>query len=486
MVAVLLGSRRINSIGAGCAAVATASLVATTGGPTRLGVYEIVIASMKGLWLSWLVGSVIFSGLFFREVASGLQGRSNTPQTRNTLPRKRLFVSCFLIGPFTEAATGFGVGQVATAATLRDLGLTPVSVVLLGLFSQILVPWGAMANGTVVGAAFARLSTRELGTYSAVLTAPLLLGWLLVFWRIAAGAGIAASWAERQSELLFIFLIGILLVAANRVIGPEVAAMAVLGPMIVWEFWRNESPDRQRWWSGLRFALPYMALISGLAMTRASPTLTGWLAHLVTFRPFSGSPPWSPLLHPATWLAGVGFATAVLSRRIHKVADTAATAWRHGRRAVLTIAVFLVAAGILSDSGIAAAFAQGLRRLLGTFAPVAVPALSGAFGFLTGSSNATNGLLMATQAGVAAHGDVPLVWVAALQNTAAAALTMLSPARVATGCALVGEKGIEGEVYGQAWPLAGMALVVLSAAAMVFVLAYDAGGLLARISMGVR
>ncbi|WP_204313557.1 L-lactate permease, partial [Klebsiella michiganensis] len=67
--------------------------------------------------------------------------------------------------------------------------------------------------------------------------------------------------------------------------------------------------------------------------------------------------------------------------------------WRHGRNSVLTIAVYLVVARIMADSGMAAALALGLRQVLGPFAALATPWLAGTFGFLTGSSNASNGLL---------------------------------------------------------------------------------------------
>ncbi|MBA2674523.1 L-lactate permease, partial [Ramlibacter sp.] len=188
-------------------------------------------------------------------------------------------------------------------------------------------------------------------------------------------------------------------------------------------------------------------------------------------RPFEGSPAWSPLLHPATWLVVVGVATAIVSRRARAVLPSAQRAWANGSKAVLTIGLFLVAAMVLADAGIAAALAQGLQQALGPFAVIATPLLAGTFGAVTGSSNATNGLLMASQVALAADGRIPLAWIAALQNSAAAALTMLSPARVATGCALAGQRDLEREVYRRAWPLGAAALAVLVACAVGLLLA---------------
>ena len=142
--------------------------------------------------------------------------------------------------------------------------------------------------------------------------------------------------------------------------------------------------------------------------------------------------------------------------------------WFHGKRAVITISIYLIIARILADSGIAAALSQGLGHILGPFAALATPWLAGAFGFLTGSSNATNGLLMASQVHIFENGGIPRAWIAAIQNTAAAALTMLSPARVAMGCALVERKDLEREVYRQGWMLGATPLVILTLAAALF------------------
>ena len=51
----------------------------------------------------------------------------------------------------------------------------------------------------------------------------------------------------------------------------------------------------------------------------------------------------------------------------------------------------------------------------------------------------------------------------------AAALTMLSPARVAMGCALVKQKELEAVVYRRAWPLGAVPLLILSGLAAIWI-----------------
>jgi len=82
------------------------------------------------------------------------------------------------MGPFAEPVTGFGVGQVTTVASIRGLGIAPFYTVVLRLFSQTLVPWGAMANGAMLGAELAGLSPRELGFRTACISWVALVAWL--------------------------------------------------------------------------------------------------------------------------------------------------------------------------------------------------------------------------------------------------------------------------------------------------------------------
>ncbi|MCP3471070.1 hypothetical protein NLM33_12110 [Bradyrhizobium sp. CCGUVB1N3] len=464
-VVILMASGRVGAIGAGLIGAGIATLVALTAAPAPLTLPGIFLAVAAGLWRSWLVAAVILAGLFFRHVMETEQDGRGRPVIVHEMRRQKVFVACFLLGPFAETATGFGVGQVTTVGALRAAALSPVHVALLALFSQILVPWGAMANGTIIGAQLAALSPADLGTNSALVSVPLLLVWLVVFWRMAGEAGVSASsYLIHLQEAMWVLLVSVLLIIANQFLGPEIAGMAALGPVILLRFWRDEKPDRRRWLSALRIGLPYAALIVGFSATRMIPILRATLGNLA-FQPFADGPTWVPLLHPGVWLASIGCLAALVARRSSKIASSARRAWSLGCKAASTVAVYLVIAQIMAESGIAKGLASGVQLLLGPWAVLAVPLIAGALGFLTGSSNAANGLLMPSQTSLAGS-HVSLGSIAALQNTAAAAMTMLSPARVAMGCALVGRTDLELAVYRLAWPLAASALIALSCIAI--------------------
>lgn len=455
VVLMAMGRRPlVAALGGAIAAMA----VAVTEAPQQLGVEEALDAAGKGIWLAWLVGLVILAGLFLRE---SLPAFVRVAAQRDVAKRREAFEACFLIGPFVECATGFGVGQIATVAMLRGLSLTSAQVVLLTLFSQSLVPWGAMANATMVGAELAGLPVKDLGVHTAICTTPVLVVWLVIFWRTATRTGLPATGVDKIREAAWIAALLAILVIFNAVLGPEVAALATLGVLIAFRFWLHHRSQSTDWGPIARLALPYVALTVGLASTRSISTLNAFLAGFEV-KPFSGAPAWFPLLHPATWLAAVTISSSALSERRTDLWPAAKRAWFRGRGAVLTIAVYLVIAKVMADSGMAAKLASALENCLGPSALVVTPWLAGAFGFLTGSGNATNGLLMSSQVALASEARFPLPWAAAIQNTAAAGLTMLSPARVAMACALVGDQALERATYAKAWPLGVGALAALS------------------------
>ena len=372
--------------------------------------------------------------------------------------------------PVVLAAALVGSGQVTTVPAPTGLGLGPMQVVLFGLFSQTMVPWGALANRTVVGAQLAGLVPQDLGVHNALLTAPLLLCWLLLFWRMARRAGIGARDLACFAEALWLATAALLLVAANAALGPEVAALAALGPLVAARFVLRERPDAARWRAAARVGLPFAALILGLAGTRAISAVSIALGE-VAWQPVPGGAVLHLFLHPAAWLLATGTTPALLLGRGRRLGPAVAAAWSRGCRPCAAILCFLVMAQLMSESGMAAGLATGLRLLLDAAAPVATPVLAGLFGFLTSSGNASNGLLMPSQVALATETGVSLPWLAAIQNTAGSAMTMLSPVRLAMGCALVGRPDLERPAYAHAWPLAASAMLVLVGVACLLVFA---------------
>lgn len=437
-----------------------AVLVGLVAAPDPFGPRTAIRGMAQGAWLATLVAAVILGGLFFREILSSAAVTDHEVTVSANMRRRQLYTACFLVGPFAEAATGYGVGQVAVASGLKRIGLSPANAVVLGLLSQMMVPWGASAICTTVGAELAGLPPSVLGVYSAFLTVPLLMGWLCLFWRLSDTAGIPGGIRTLAAEAATTLTVGGLLIVMNRVLGPEVAAMATLGPLIALRFACESRPRHGRWHSAMRIGLPYAVLIGGVASTRAIAPVNQLLAQ-VAVRPFDNGPAWFPLLNPGSWLFGVGLLTAAATGRGLTTGGALSRAWARGKVPILATVLFLAMAQVMMVSGMAGKLAEGVRLALGRAAPLATPLLAGLFGFLTGSGNATNGLLMTAQAALARSAHLSVPWLAALQNVAAAALTMLSPIRLAFGCALAGDPDLQSGVYRRAWSLGAIPLLIL-------------------------
>lgn len=472
VVVLLLATGRTSTMTASAVGVVLALAVAmSTAAPVPLSLHAAELAIAKGLWLGWLAGSVILAGLFFQQALRRDKSvhAVEVPADEIAQRRRQLFAACFLIGPFTESATGFGVGYVIALALISRLGgLRPLHLLMFGLFSQMYVPWGALAVGTVVGSHLAGLSTVELGVRSAILTAPLLAAWLILFWSLAAAAGFRITIGQRLDDVLWTAAAALLLIAANWLLDAEVATVAALGPLIVLRFWRDVGQARKVWREAAHAAAPYVALSAVLIAGRAVPALRGFLTgHVVIQPPLPDAAAWPVLLHPFLWLVLIPIGHAALGGRLSTIGPAARETWRHGRRALAATVLFLVMAQVIAAAGVAHGLADAFLAGLGpALAIAAAPAFAAIGGLLTGSTTGSNGLFMPSQVALATAAGLPDVgWLAAVQNTAASAATMLSPIRVAMGCAWLGRPDLERPIYRHAWRLGVVPFLLMVAAA---------------------
>jgi lactate permease len=83
-----------------------------------------------------------------------------------------------------------------------------------------------------------------------------------------------------------------------------------------------------------------------------------------------------------------------------------------------------------------------------------VPLFAAVGGFLTGGGAAANAMLMPMVTALARAVEVDPAWIAAVQNSVCANLTMLSPIRVSMGAAILALSTSDAVLYRRAWPLA--------------------------------
>ncbi|WP_421996971.1 L-lactate permease [Reyranella sp.] len=404
-----------------------------------------------GLWLSWHVVAIIAAGMFFHRCLQARDGAAAAGGTVEATPR-RLWAVCFLLAPFGESVTGFGIGYIIALTALRRLGLGGLPALLLGLYSQSLVPWGALAIGTTVGATLAGLAPSTLGEASALLQVPIHALYLVIYWRLARTAGITVPAAQKLDDVAWTALLLALIWLCNRYSDVEIAGAAPTALLLALRFWRDERPDGPRLRAALAANAPYVALTAALCATRLVPPLRDTLKPLWSLRPFDNQPAFAPFYAPGFWLVAIGL--IVVWRARASLARVAAEAARGAWRACTVTILFVVMAELYVGSGMAETIAEALRGAAGRGAALGVPLFAGIGGFLTGGGAAANAMLMPMATALARATGLDPAWIAAVQNSVCTNLTMLSPIRVSMGAAILALAAPEAALYRRAWPLA--------------------------------
>lgn len=468
-----IASGRANTTVAAALGLLVALPIALLAAPIPFAVPALTVALERGLWIGWIITPYILGGLLFWQMAAQSRapadaaGEAAHASGRDPLARRRLlFFACFLVGPFAESATGFGVGMLGTVMLIRPLDLKPREVMVFALLSQTLIPWGAMGSGTLLASAYARVPPAQLALYSMAPVVLLMGVWMVLYWRTARRAGLAAPASELAREAGWMIASLALLGAATASLGPETALLAAYGPLIVLRFLADRRPDRRQAREAARRALPYIALIAWLVATRLVPDLNRSLAGLADFRPYPDLPAWMPFLHAGSWLIAGALLMSAWRRQPGTLRAQAHAAWMTGRHAVMSVFLFAMMAEALAGAGISRAYADGLFSSLRDWTILITPLLAGAFGILANSGNAPNSLFMSSQLSLALQAGLNVPAAAALLHVSGTSMGIFSPVRMSIAAGLAHGRGQERGVYVLLLPFALAAFGILLSLAL--------------------
>ncbi|MGE8046912.1 hypothetical protein ACQKPT_01205 [Pseudomonas monteilii] len=473
VVALAIISGRLDTTQSALLGLLASLPVALFSGPLSPTLVQMSSALSRGVWIGIIIAPYILGGLLFWQVA--MHEDNDRSESRRRLSsdtdmperarRRQLFFACFLVGPFAESATGFGVGMLGTALLLRHFELAPRHLMIFVLMSQTLIPWGGMGSGTLLAAAYARLPAEQVGLYAVGPVALLMLVWLPLYWRTARAAGLGGSMTEAVSEAAWVGAGLILLALATAYLGPETALLAAYGPLIVLRYVMDVRPSRRQRTLTFRRALPYILLIGALVLSRLLPGARECLQALGQLTPYPDLPSWSPLFHAGTWLIIGAMLTALARGLVSNLKHEARQAWQTGKHAVLAVFLFAMMAEMLSTAGISQAFAQGMFASLHAGAVLATPIISGVFGILANSGNAPNSLFMPSQLALATQAGLSVPAVVALQHVSGTCLSLFSPVRMSIAAGLANAHCQTRRVYKQLLGFAIAAFVLLLALA---------------------
>lgn len=144
-------------------------------------------------------GSVIAAGLAFAILVE----RAGAPQAIGawvrelgwTPPMQVIFIVLGL-APMLEAMTGFGVSLIATVPLLMGL-FSRQQGMKMALAGMVVMPWGTLGLATVIGALLTHVPAQELGSHSALISAPVFLCLACVALAVAGFAAFRRGWGWR-------------------------------------------------------------------------------------------------------------------------------------------------------------------------------------------------------------------------------------------------------------------------------------------------
>lgn len=425
MACALLGLG-FGTVRAAVASVITAALIAPLAFPVPAAAVWATARSLGPTSLEVLV--ILLGGVVLSEVLS----RSGAQQQLATWvqqccadPGRAVLLVVLGITPFAESVTGFGIGVVVAVPLLRHIGFPAGKSAVLGLFGLVLVPWGALAPGTLIAAQLGGVGFDELGVRSAALSG-------IVFGLIGAAALVVARGGRGAVSHLpdLLVVAGTLWAAvwvANLVVGTPLAGvisgLVGIGAALVLSRLRDRVSLRidAPTWRALR---PYAVLVTGL------------LVSSLLVRGLGGDGAWEWASSPATWLVLTCLvAPWLVELRGAALREAVVTGLQRWRPIAAATALFLALGGVLTATGMSAALAEAASEL-GPAYLAFVPVVGGLGGFIASSNTGANAMFAASQAHAAHALGASSLQVLASQNVSASLLTMASPPRVALATSL--------------------------------------------------
>ncbi|MBL0931911.1 MAG: hypothetical protein IBJ15_17590 [Alphaproteobacteria bacterium] len=404
----------------------------------------------RAFWIAAPMAAVLFAGVLLREVAN--------PRVTAAAPRdaaqahRRLFVACFLVGPFFECAVGFGIGAMFALPFIFAAHRKAANAAALAMLTQCLVPWGALAIGVMGSADIANVTAIAVGQAAVAAVAWMLPPFLICFWWLVRDLGV--SWAQRAGDAAWLAVLWLVLDFVGARATPDatgiVATGLVAGARLLWD----ERPTPAQALRVIGANWPYVALTLALAGSRLMPEI-GAITKAVAFPTASNLPAFAPFHHASFWLLVV----ALLASRSGSL--PLAAAWSQSARPIFAGFAFVLFGEALAQGGFAAALVASFTGIAGSAAIAVVPILAILGGATIGSTLAASAINLPLTLPLMGANPVTVIGAHA---AIAAAFTAFSPARVTLVAGLAGLAGDAGAVYRELRPL--VAILCVAAAAL--------------------
>lgn len=403
----------------GLAHLAVAALAgAAAAGVIATGVAGFPPAAIpRALWIALPMCAVIFAGVLLREIAP--PKIEPHAETNPRAAHRRLFVACFLLGPFFECAVGFGIGAMFALPFIFAARRTGANAAALAMLTQCLVPWGALALGPMGSADIAGVPALAVGKATVDALIWTLPPFLLAFWWLVRDLGV--SWFQRLEDAAWLTGLWFVLDFIGDHATPDAVGIAacalVASSRLLWD----ERPDAATMLRVARDYWPYIALTVALVASRLVPEI-GAVTRAWTIPTAPGLPDFAPFHHASFWLLLIAIVAA------RGTPPALSGIWAQSKRALFATSAFVLFGEMLAQGGFAEALVRGFVALAGTAAIAVVPVLGALGGAGTGSALAASAVNLPLT--LPLMGEDKLSAIGA-HVAIAAAFTAFSPGRVA-------------------------------------------------------
>lgn len=383
----------------------------------------------RGAALLLIASFVVVPGLTLNGVLKHRKVHGQLADWVQSVPLSTPWKTCLVvlgIGPALESLTGFGISLLATVPVLLAMS-TPSAAVRQAVLGMAIVPWGALALPTNVGASLSGSSPSELGVRTALVylvLMPVVGGVATALGkggpRLLHRAGPGALCGLGQAFVLVAANMAGLTVVAGVLAGATVA-VTVLLPVLV----RRAVPALP-----VAVIVPYAAILATVGLARALP--------------FDVRVPVGTESFPLLTSPGLGLLVALLmvvrGGTGRAVARAAWSSWR----TLCAIGGFVFMAEVMEAMNAFQVLATGLADAGGLLLAVLSPAMALASGFLTGSSTSANAFMMSPQNSLGAAAGIGTL-PATVQNAGAGIAMLASLPTASLALSVAGVSGRRAE-----------------------------------------
>ncbi|PEB52854.1 lactate permease [Bacillus pseudomycoides] len=417
----------------------------------RLGIGETVHATIKGGLICFIVGYVLFFGIFLFHLMNKMGYINQVARFMEQVTHDRLLqmlLMCFGICPLIESVSGFGIGFMVAAPIFLSLGYKPFQAVLLSFIGLLASSWGAMATGTIIGSQLINMSLTNLGSSTALLSIPIFAYFVILSLHVVGGwQAVKKKWKEGFG---FFLLFSVSIYLSNTYVSVELAGILssivtiTYGFLIIKmtarqgkEFLSEHAATVEREVSIMKIISPYLFLTVCILLSRLIPSLHDILRSYAVLDLKSYSYKLELLYSPGFWL-GITCLFTILFFRIPSsiIKESISQTIKQWIPFAITTTMFIAISELMGAAGMHTLLAEAAGQTFGTLFVFVAPFIGGVGGFLTGSNAGSNAMFIKLQMQTAQNVGLPWQYVTTLQNTASSVATIACPSRITLGAYL--------------------------------------------------